>query len=216
MAKHSKSDGDSALAEAKARRTEEIEQLRQNDPSFNDIVPAGWVSRETGYPPYLKMLPGTMFRAQVLDRDDSDEFVDQETGEVRPFVRYHLKLLAPTALECRRGPADERGEIIPVAAGQIFTIGEYTSLERELRALMGLEVAIVCNNKRGFKDRKSGEPRSRFEFEAYVSEATERMLTSEQAEDQKYLRDAYREARRLALTNTFRVKPAALITAAAE
>lgn len=216
MAKHSKSDGDDALAKAKARRAEEIEQLRTTDPDFNDIVPQGWVARETGFPPYLQMGVGVMFRCQVMYRDDRDEFVDAETGEVRPFVRFHLKLLAPAQLECRRGPADERGEVIPIQSGQIFTIGEYAQLAGELNALAGLEVAIVCRKSTAFKDRKSGDPRKRFDFDAFVSPETERMLVSEQAEDQKLLRDAHREARRLALTNTFLVKPVERVAAAAE
>jgi hypothetical protein len=206
MAKHTKTNGDDALEAAKMRRAEELEQLRATDPDFNDIVPADWVQRETGYPPYLVMAQGMKFRATVCRRDESDEFVDRVTGEVRTFVRYHMKLTAPAALACRRGPNDERGEEIPVQAGQIFTIGEYATLAQELNGLMGLEVAILCRRKTNTIDRDTGEPRSRYDFDAFVSPATERMLMSENAEDQKYLRDAYREARRLSLTNTFLIK----------
>lgn len=203
--KHTKTDGDDILRLAKERRAEEIERMRAADPMLADIVPADWVARETGFPPYLPMRAGLAFRVQILDRDDTDEFIDRDTGEVRPFVRYHLKLIAPMGLECRRGPNDERGEVVPVLAGQIFTIGEFKTLEREMKALMGLEAALICRKETKFKDRQTDEPRTRYDFDLMVSQETERMLVSENSQDQAFLRDAYRQARRLALTNKFRL-----------
>lgn len=203
MAKHKQTDGDSVLEAAKARRAEEVAALRDTDPMFADVVPADWQARDLGFPPYLKMEPGKMFRGVILRRDDRDEFVDQDTGEVRPFVRYHIQLTAPAQLECRRGPADERGEPVVVQAGQIFTIGDYKQLQDEMRALAGLEMALVCRKKGSFKDRRSGDPRTLLHFQSYISPEVARMLISEADADREALRTAYREARLKAARNSF-------------
>jgi hypothetical protein len=192
MAKHTRTDGDAALDEAKTRRAAELEVLRANDPELASIIPQGWVRRETGFPPYLQMFVGAKMRVEVMMRDERDG----------TFPRYHLKLVAPDAIECRRGPADERGEPIAVRAGAIFTIGAYAALEPELNALMGLECGILCRKSRNLKDDPvTGEPRTLFEFDTYVSPETERMLLSERDEDRKYLKEAYRSARQLAIKN---------------
>lgn len=210
-----KSPAQLALAEAKQRRAEEIARYRL-DPTFNEIVPEGWVERTTGFPPWLPMSVGMMFRAEICYRDDRDEFVDRQTGEIRPFVRYHMRLTAPAMLVCRRGPNDERGEEIAVQAGQIFTMGEYASLESEFQALMGLEVAVVCQKERKFEDRDSGDPRKQFLFDLFTSPETDRMLVSQGKEDREKLREAYRRARQAALLNRFIIPVAPALAPAAQ
>lgn len=205
MAKHTEKNGDPALAEAKARRAAEIADLRKTNALFDEIVPAGWVERATGFPPYLIMGEGVGFRAEVCLKDNRDEFIDRLTGEVRVFTRYHLRLIAPSKLECRRGPNDERGEAVPVQAGQIFTIGSYIQLEQELDGLMGLECAVYCTKAVPFQDRQTGEPRKRFDFSLFTSPETDRLLLSEVKEDREKLREAFRQARQRALLNQYLV-----------
>jgi hypothetical protein len=190
--KHTRTDGDSALEEAKARRAGEVEKLRADDPELAAIIPEGWIRRETGFPPYFRMFVGAKMRVQVMLRDERDG----------TFPRYHLKLVAPAAIECRRGPSDERGEPIAVRAGAIFTIGAYASLEPELNSLMGLECGILCRKSRNLTpDKDTGEPRTLFEFDTFVHPEVERQLLSEAEEDRKMLKDAWRGARQLAMQN---------------
>ncbi len=205
MAKHTQVDGDRALQEAKDKRAKEVETLRMNDPAFAEVIPAEWVKRDTAFPPYLQMYVGCVLRVVPTWRDER-QIIETKNGD-RKFVRYHLQLKAPVeGIECRRGPADERGEPVPVRAGQTFSIGAYAGLEQELNALMGLEVGILCKKERPLKDDPdTGEPRKFFEFETFVSPETERMLLSESVEDQGKLRNAYREARQLARENNVRL-----------
>lgn len=203
MAKHSKTNGDPALQEAKERRAKEIESLRASDPMFAEIVPETWVARELGFPPYLVVKPGVMFRGTLCERDDTDEYEDPDTGEVRPFVRWHVRLIAPVQLECKRGPNDERGESIVVQAGQIFTMSDYRQLSREFLSLLGLDIALVCRKETKFKDRRNGEPRVRYDFDCFTSPEDDRMLMEESEENRLKLREAYKRARLAAAQNRF-------------
>ena len=67
---------------------------------------------------------------------------------------------------------------------------------------------MICRKSVNFKDRRTGEPRKRFEFDTFVSPETEAMLQSDQAEIQASLRQAYKEARMLAMQNQFLFKAA--------
>ncbi len=201
---HRTTDGDAVLAAAKEKRAKEIEEIRAAEVNSDEIIPESWVKRDTSFPPYLQMYVGATFRVRPIWRDER-QIIETRQGD-RPFVRYHLELKAPKAVECRRGPTDERGTPVAVYTDQVFSIGAFAGLEQELNALMGLEVAIQCVSERPLKDDpETGMPRKFFEFETYVSPDTARMLKSESVEDQAKLRDAYRAARQAARANNMRL-----------
>lgn len=208
--KHTRTNGDLALEEAKQKRREEVERLRASDTTLNEVIPENWVKRDTAFPPYLQMFVGATVRAVPLWRDER-QVIETKSGARRTFVRYHLQLVAPAkGIECRRGPTDDRGTPVAVYPGQVFSIGAYASLEPEMNALMGLEMAFLCKAERPLEpDPETGDPRKFFEFETFVAPETEELLKSESEGDRERLRAAYREARQLARENNIRLLMAA-------
>ena len=203
--KHTTTDGDAVLQAAKDRREKELEEIRALEADNEEVIPAAWVKRDTAFPPYAQFYIGMQIRCRPIWRDERQKITLRD-GTERQFVRYHLELLAPKGIECRRGPTDERGTPVAVRQGQIFSVGAVVGLENEFNALMGLEMAFQCVGERPLKDDPdTGEPRKMYDFETFVSPDLEKQLVSENKQDQERLRAAYRQARQMARENNVRL-----------
>lgn len=203
--KHTITDGDAVLQAAKERREKEIEEIRAAEVDAEEVIPASWVKRDTAFPPYLQFYVGMQVRCRPIWRDER-QVITLRDGTERKFVRYHLELLAPKAIECRRGPVDERGTPVAVRKGQVFSVGAVVGLENEFNALIGLDMGFQCIGERPLKDDPdTGEPRKMYDFETFISPDLERQLVSENKEDQERLRVAYRSARQMARENNVRL-----------
>lgn len=200
VAKHTKTDGDQALAERSANeRAAELSvgaDLEGNPAYQSDIaallsdlaVPQGYVETDIGFPPYWKADIARGFRGVILMRDERDP----------NFVRYHIENTGPKALECQKGPVDD-GVVSDVKTGQIFTISAFGGLP--LDRFFGLEVVVICTGSRKLpgNEKSKNVPRDLWEWKVLVAEDVEELLRSKRKEDMAHLRQIQAEAKRKAL-----------------
>jgi hypothetical protein len=194
VAKHSKTDGDAALATRKnsgeesgsavAAVTEPLPpDLAGIDPALAALIPQEFVETEIGFPPYWKAAVNKGFRGIILGYDDRDP----------DFIRIHIENSGPP-IDCQRGPVDD-GVISTVSTGRIFTISKFGALP--LEQYIGVDVVVLCVGSRKLPGNEASRnvPRDLFEWRVFVSKDVENLLRSRRAQEREQLAKLQQEAR---------------------
>lgn len=147
-------------------------------------VPEGWVTDESGLPPYWKPELGRSFTGTVIDFQPAKNNLD--------FDRYVI--LSSNQIICSKG-ASEDAEDVTVTAGGKFTVSNYAALP--LNEYLGFEIKVITfkNSRLPGNEASGGAKRDLWQFKVLTSPETKKQLDDFRKLDAERQRMFIKEAR---------------------
>ena len=128
-------------------------------------VPEGWVTDESGLPPYWKPELGRSFTGTPIDFQPARNNLD--------FDRYVI--LSTAQLICQKGPSEDAEDVVVMSGGK-FTVSNYASLP--LNEYLGFEIKVITfkSTKLPGNEESGGAKRDLWHFKILISPENKKAL----------------------------------------